>query len=69
MFEFSFPVANEMSARAHVDRIDGVILNFLNVARGTESVTARGSRVVVAADTVDRLNQLITDLIEEGIVE
>jgi len=69
MFEFSFLVADETSALAHVERIDGVILNFLNADMGTESVTHRGSRVVVAADTLDRLNQLIADLTEEGFVE
>lgn len=69
MFEFSFLTADETSACAHVERIDGMILHFLNADLGTESVTHSGARVVVAAQTLDRLNQIIADLAEEGMIE
>lgn len=69
MFEFSFPVADAQSARAHAERIDGMILHFLNADLGTEAVEARGSRVVVSAKSLDRLNQIIADLTAEGFLE
>lgn len=65
-FAFTLQCADDDSAIAHACRIDGSILSVAKAAIGTESVQAVRHAVIIRTATIERLQQIIAELVEEG---